>query len=545
MAGEEEELMEHDKYGFSIEDREEHQKQEEYYNGRYQSALEDQRRRWSTWLEDNVVGVEESDSETRPFRALEAKSNPDILEMARKGIPPEQRGRIWLGVSGGRDRLEKSLEGRGERRYEDYKDDATLLPGEDRAKLDKAKHEIEKDLKRTFPKHETLSTEEAQQKLRSVLTAYARRNPRVGYVQSMNYIGALLLLFMEEDEAFWTLTAMVEDLLPESFYADNMSALLTELDLFDELVQAKLPRLFSHFERLSVDLKATCSQWFLLVYVNVLPLESVLRVWDSFLVEGSSVLFRVAIAVLKYHERALLAVDETGPAIMALSEIPAKTLRCNHLLRLSYDLVSAKFHSEVADLRNAKRMYESPRAAEARAMGIGASTAEMAPTIGLDVPGGDSDPHAVGVGTSVGGGSDSELQGSRANSAEPEPEPEPEPQPEPEPALIPSPRVGSPSEEALGNSMPFGTSEAPESRGSTVAAKSSSDDSSREGAHRPPLVLEVEPKSRPDGTGQGTGQGGPWTDDSGAATQMDRLIIEEYFSPEGRTPTVVEADGRA
>eukprot|EP01043_Picozoa_sp_COSAG02_P085017 COSAG02_NODE_22741_length_741_cov_1.580997_1_plen_61_part_10 len=57
-----EEVMAHDKYGFSIEDPEEHQKQEEYYNGRYQSALEDQRRRWSTWLEDNVVGVKESDS---------------------------------------------------------------------------------------------------------------------------------------------------------------------------------------------------------------------------------------------------------------------------------------------------------------------------------------------------------------------------------------------------------------------------------------------------------------------------------------------------
>ncbi len=533
--------MEHDKYGFSIEDREEHQKQEDYYNGRYQSALEDQRRRWSTWLEDNVVGVKESDSETRPFRALEAKSNPDILEMARKGIPPEHRGRIWLGVSGGRDRLEKSLEGRGERRYEDYKDDSTLLPGEDRAKLDKAKHEIEKDLKRTFPKHETLSTEEAQQKLRSVLTAYARRNPRVGYVQSMNYIGALLLLFMEEDEAFWTLTAMVEDLLPESFYADNMSALLTELDLFDELVQSKLPRLFSHFERLSVDLKATCSQWFLLVYVNVLPLESVLRVWDSFLVEGSSVLFRVAIAILKYHERALLAVDETGPAIMALSEVPAKTLRCNHLLRLSYDLVSAKFHSEIADLRNAKRMYESPRAAEARAMGIGASSAEMA-TTGLEVSGGASDPHAAGVGIAAGGGSESEVQGSRANSAEPEPEPEPEL----EPTLIPSPRVGSPSEEELATSMSFGTSEAPgSSLGSTAAAKSGSDDSTGEGVHRPPLELQVETTSRPGGTGQGTGQGGSWNDDSDAVTQMDSLIIEEYFSPEGRTPTPAVADPRA
>ena len=526
-AQEQQELpLAHDKYGFSIEDPEEHQKQEDYYNGRYQSALEDQRRRWSTWLEDNVVGVMESDSQTRPFRPLEARRNLDILEMARKGIPQEQRGYVWLGVSGGRDRLEKSLQGRGERRYEEYRDDATPWPDEDRAKLDKAKHEIEKDLKRTFPKHETLSSEEAQQKLRSVLSAYARRNPRVGYVQSMNYIGALLLLFMEEDEAFWTLTAMVEDLLPESFYADNMSALLTELDLFDELVQSKLPRLWNHFERLSVDLKATCSQWFLLVYVNVLPLESVLRVWDSFFVEGSSVLFRVAIAILKYHERSLLAIDETGPAIMALSEIPAKTLRCNHLLRLSYDLVSAKFHSEVADLRNAKRMHESPQETEARVRGIGASTAGAAPQVGLEI-GGGAEQSAAGQGSGAGSGGDSGSPVARANSAEPEPEPE----------LIPSPRVGSPNEEADGCTMPNGLSTvlAP-----GLAAMGAGDDSGR--GIKPPLVLEIdEPAPHSGGVAQGMGQGGSWTDDSGAATRMESLIIEEYFSPEGRSPTTPAA----
>lgn len=319
--------LQHDKYGFSIEDEEQHALQEEYYNGRYQSVVETQRSRWSAWLADNVVGVKETgenEGQTRPFRPLEARQNAEILEMARKGIPPEQRGYVWLGVSGGRDRLEKSLEGRGERRYEEYKPDTPLRPDEDKAKHEKSMHEIEKDLRRTFPRHEKLSKEDAQEKLRNVLTAYARRNPRVGYVQSMNYIGALLLLFMEEDEAFWTLTAMVEDLLPESFYADQMSALQTELDLFDELVRSKMPRIWNHFNGLQVDLRATCSHWFLLVYVNVLPLESVLRVWDSFFVEGASVLFRVALAVLKYHEKDLLAVDETGPAIMQLSSLPVR-----------------------------------------------------------------------------------------------------------------------------------------------------------------------------------------------------------------------------
>ena len=44
---------------------------------------------------------------------------------------------------------------------------------------------------------------------------------------------------MEEDEAFWTLSCIVEDLLPDSFYADNMSSLLEELELFDELTRTK------------------------------------------------------------------------------------------------------------------------------------------------------------------------------------------------------------------------------------------------------------------------------------------------------------------
>lgn len=50
------------------------------------------------------------------------------------------------------------------------------------------------------------------QQLQRVLTAYVRRNRRTGYVQSMNFVVCLLLQFMNEEEAFWTLCAMVEQL---------------------------------------------------------------------------------------------------------------------------------------------------------------------------------------------------------------------------------------------------------------------------------------------------------------------------------------------
>jgi hypothetical protein len=46
-------------------------------------------------------------------------------------------------------------------------------------------------------------------KLRNVLVAYSWKNTRVGYCQSMNYLCALLLLIMEEEEAFWFLSILV------------------------------------------------------------------------------------------------------------------------------------------------------------------------------------------------------------------------------------------------------------------------------------------------------------------------------------------------
>ena len=43
--------------------------------------------------------------------------------------------------------------------------------------------------------------------------------------------------------------------------------------------------------------------------------------------------FRVGLAMLRYHEKAFLTTDDTSAAIMALSTMPQKTLRCNHLLK--------------------------------------------------------------------------------------------------------------------------------------------------------------------------------------------------------------------
>eukprot|EP00948_MAST-09A_sp_MAST-9A-sp1_P002568 g2568.t1 len=81
--------------------------------------------------------------------------------------------------------------------------------------------------------------------LRQVLLAYATRNPAVGYCQSMNFITAMLLLHMEAREAFWVLTALVEDILPE-YYSKTMSGIHTDSRVFTMLLQEKISKVYNH-----------------------------------------------------------------------------------------------------------------------------------------------------------------------------------------------------------------------------------------------------------------------------------------------------------
>ena len=77
---------------------------------------------------------------------------------------------------------------------------------------------------------------------REVPTSYAPGWPRalaaaaVGYCQSMNFLAATLLLFMEEQHAFWCLAALVELVLPPGFYSSQLHGVTIELRLLTDLL---------------------------------------------------------------------------------------------------------------------------------------------------------------------------------------------------------------------------------------------------------------------------------------------------------------------
>lgn len=160
------------------------------------------------------------------------------------------------------------------------------------------------DLHRTFPENKEFrpytsndgsntlpaSTEEKNnipiiKSLRRLLLAFSIYSPSIGYCQSLNYIAGMLLLFMSEEEAFWTFVMTITVILPPNVYDVTMEGANIDQNVLMILISERYPHLWNRMsggktfwecEEDGVGMP-TCSlvtsHWFLTLYINILPIE--------------------------------------------------------------------------------------------------------------------------------------------------------------------------------------------------------------------------------------------------------------------------------
>lgn len=94
------------------------------------------------------------------------------------GLPNKLRGELWEVATGS---IYLRIKQRGE--YERILTDIQLNK---KNKLNFSLDEIEKDLNRSLPEYPAYQNPQGISTLRNVLSAYAWKNPRLGYCQAMN-----------------------------------------------------------------------------------------------------------------------------------------------------------------------------------------------------------------------------------------------------------------------------------------------------------------------------------------------------------------------
>ncbi|XP_030925810.1 TBC1 domain family member 8B-like isoform X1 [Quercus lobata] len=265
--------------------------------------------------------------EVSPKNLFPLKEEVEFL--VRGGVPKDLRGEVWQAFVGVKTR-------RVERYYQNLlaqeANDGERREHEDSSGVPKKwKRQIEKDIPRTFPGHPALD-DNGRNSLRRLLFAYARHNPSVGYCQAMNFFAGLLLLLMPEENAFWTLVGIIDDYFG-GYYTEEMIESQVDQLVFEELMRERFPKLVNHLDYLGVQVAWISGPWFLSIFVNMLPWESVFRVWDVLLFEGNRVmLFRTALALMELYGPALVTTKDAGDAITLLQSLAGSTFDSSQLV---------------------------------------------------------------------------------------------------------------------------------------------------------------------------------------------------------------------
>lgn len=225
-------------------------------------------------------------------------------DLVLKGIPDSLRAELWLLFSGAQVEMEAHPG-----LYSDLLERALEQDS-------LAKDEIERDLHRSMPEHKAFQNPTGISALRRVLTAYAQRNPAIGYCQAMNIVTSVLLLYCPEEQAFWLLVALCERLLPD-YYNTRVTGALVDQGVFEELTQVQLSPLYGHMQNLGV-LSSISLSWFLTLFLSALPFYSATVLIDAFFCDGITVIFQVALSVLYDNMDALLACNDEGEAMTVL-----------------------------------------------------------------------------------------------------------------------------------------------------------------------------------------------------------------------------------
>lgn len=181
-----------------------------------------------------------------------------------------------------------------------------------------ANEEIERDLHRSLPEHPAFQSESGISVLRRVLCAYALKNPQIGYCQAMNIVASVLLVYCSEEEAFWLLTCLCENLLPD-YYNTRVVGALVDQGVLDDLTSEHLPNLHARLDQLGM-IKMISLSWFLTIFLSVMPYESAVNVMDCFFYDGAKVIFQVALAVLEWNQEKLLNCRDEGEAMQLLAD---------------------------------------------------------------------------------------------------------------------------------------------------------------------------------------------------------------------------------
>ncbi|KAI9059860.1 hypothetical protein FKP32DRAFT_1579071 [Trametes sanguinea] len=231
------------------------------------------------------------------------ENSEKIRKLVLEGVPASVRYQVWATLT---DSKGKRMEGLYQRLAQREKVPAFA--------------DIERDIQQCFIEHPQLQ----DGSLAKLLQAYLTMVPDVHYSKGLALIAGQLLLQSPEEDAFWTFISLMDGHLRP--YFSNTVQLEVDASLFAKALEANdAASAKKVFGDMAIS-PATVCRPFMAVYADTLPPDYLLRVWDVFLFEGVTFLFRAGLAIFACCRRSILQSTSPDGVLDALAHPPIPAL---------------------------------------------------------------------------------------------------------------------------------------------------------------------------------------------------------------------------
>jgi len=235
---------------------------------------------------------------------------------------------------------------------------------------------IEVDIPRTCPDHPLFSNSsefEARypdwqydknmsgvgaEALERILTAYALRNGKIGYVQGMNFLAAMLLLITgDEVKTFWLFATMLEDMLP-GYFGKRLKGFQVDSIVMQKCLQEHLGPVCDVLQLHKLPIDFVIPKWFLCLFFNTFEPYQVAHVWDTLFfdpkTDSKTTIIKIGMGIMHHKSQSIKdasAEDDITRLSSAVQSTDDCRKHCDDILRLAFVHYASITEEKVNELR--------------------------------------------------------------------------------------------------------------------------------------------------------------------------------------------------
>ncbi|KJH45842.1 TBC domain protein [Dictyocaulus viviparus] len=126
------------------------------------------------------------------------------------------------------------------------------------------------------------------------------------YFKRMSQIAALFLMYLDEEETFWCIHALMvgRKYTMHGFFVPGFPKLARFETHFKKILKKYRPLVYKHLEKNDIPY-IYLTKWWFGCFLDRVPFSLALRLWDVYILEGDCVLLAMALNIMKMHEKTI------------------------------------------------------------------------------------------------------------------------------------------------------------------------------------------------------------------------------------------------